>query len=166
MKRWFVIHTHASGEARALFNLRRQGFDAYLPQYRKQRRHARRTETVSAPLFPRYLFVRLDMERERWRSILSTFGVHHVVSHGGRPAPVPDGLVEEIRRHEDEAGIIHPHTLRPFKAGEEVRITTGAFAEQVGRFQDLDDQERVTVLLNLLGREVSVRLPLEAVSTP
>ena len=41
-----------------------------------------------------------------------------------------------------------------------------AFAEQVGRFQNLDDQERVTVLLKLMGREVSVRLPLEAVATP
>ena len=58
---WYVVHTHPRAEAKALLNLDRQGFSCYLPRYLKRRRHARRLETVAAPLFPRYLFVALDL---------------------------------------------------------------------------------------------------------
>ena len=62
MNRWYVAQTHAQAEAKALLNLARQGFQSYLPQYVKRRRHARRVEWVKAPLFPRYLFVRFDLD--------------------------------------------------------------------------------------------------------
>jgi transcriptional antiterminator RfaH len=52
---WYVVHTQVQGEDRADLNLRRQGFVTYLPRYLRARRHARRTETVARPLFPRYL---------------------------------------------------------------------------------------------------------------
>ena len=59
MRRWYVVHTQPQGESRAKANLERQGYEVYLPRCRKWRRHARRAEIVAAPLFPRYLFVRL-----------------------------------------------------------------------------------------------------------
>jgi len=61
--RWYVVQTHSQAEAKACGHLQRQGFEIYLPKYLKRRRHARRTETVIAPLFPRYLFVAVDMTR-------------------------------------------------------------------------------------------------------
>ena len=75
MNRWYVVNTQSHQEARADENLRRQGFYSWLPRFRRPRKHARRTDYVSAPLFPGYLFVRLDPEAERWRSINGTFGV-------------------------------------------------------------------------------------------
>jgi transcriptional antiterminator RfaH len=79
---WYVVHTHPRAEAKALLNLDRQGFSCYLPRYLKRRRHARRLETVAAPLFPRYLFVALDLACQRWWSIRSTFGVADLVFNG------------------------------------------------------------------------------------
>src|SRR5207248_8970534 len=73
--RWFVAHTHPHAEGKATAHLNRQGFDIYLPRYLKRRRHARQVETVVAPLFPRYLFVAIDLNVQRWRSIYSTVGV-------------------------------------------------------------------------------------------
>ena len=58
---WYVVHTHPRGESLAFVNLQRQGLEAFLPQYLKRRRHARRTQWVPAPLFPRYLFVKMDI---------------------------------------------------------------------------------------------------------
>ena len=60
--RWFVAHTHPHAEAKATSHLNRQGFEIYFPRYLKRRRHARRIETVAAPLFPRYLFVAVDLD--------------------------------------------------------------------------------------------------------
>ena len=67
MKHWHVVNTRARKEQDALINLCRQGFEAYLPKYRKRRSHARRVEWVPSPLFPRYLFVCLDLEIDQWR---------------------------------------------------------------------------------------------------
>ena len=161
--RWYVAHTQPQGEARALVNLQRQGFTAYLPRFRGRRSHARRVETVAKPLFPRYLFVAMDVTRERWRAIHSTFGVSHLVCSGDAPTPVPPGVVEAIRAHEDRDGWILLGTPRPIAVGEQVRVLDGAFADQIGLFAAMSDGQRVDVLLDLLGRQVRVTLPARSV---
>ena len=161
--RWYVVHTQPHGEARAIVNLRRQGFDAYLPRYRGRRSHAGRVDSVSKPLFPRYLFVAMDITRERWRAIHSTFGVSHLVCSGDAPSPVPPGIVEAIRAHEDGEGWILMGTPRSIAVGESVRVLDGAFADQVGLFAAMSDDQRVDVLLDLLGRQVRVTLPARSV---
>src|SRR5439155_10529333 len=110
MRRWYVAHTQPHAEAKAAWHLRNQGFEAYLPRYLKRRSHARRIDHVPAPLFPRYLFVAIDLETERWRAVRSTVGVSELVLDGDRPAPVPRGVVEDIRAREDERGYVR---LRP-----------------------------------------------------
>ncbi len=164
MKRWYVVSTHSRNEPLALANLEHQGFEAYLPCYLKRRRHARRTETVRRPLFPGYLFVRLDIGDEPWHAIKSTIGVKRMICHGDNPAPVPHGVIEEIQAHRDEAGMVVMSKLAPFEKNNVVRINSGAFLDQVGLFDCATDQERVIVLLDIMGRRVRVRVPLEAVS--
>ena len=84
---WYVVHTRPRGEETARRHLMRQGFDAFLPQYLKRRRHARRTDWVPRPLFPRYIFIEMDLHCTRWRAIRSTVGITDLVCHGDRPAP-------------------------------------------------------------------------------
>src|SRR5262245_48826654 len=74
-ERWYVVRTHAQSELRAAHHLGNQGFRIFVPRYLKSRRHARRLETVSVPLFPRYIFTVVNRNRDRWRSINGTFGV-------------------------------------------------------------------------------------------
>ncbi len=164
MKQWYVVHTHFKNEALALTNLRRQGFDVYLPQYLKSRRHARRSELVSAPLFPRYLFVYLDIEAVRWRAIKYTIGVQHIICNGERPAPVPDGVVEDIKAHENDAGKVVLGRICPFKKNQLVKINTGALSDHSGLFDCASDDQRVFILLELMGRMVRVRVPMETIS--
>ena len=87
MTPWFVVYTHAGAEETASGHLQRQGYQVYLPHLVKRRRHARHTDFVRAPLFPRYLFVSWDQLRERWRPILSTVGVCNLLRQG-RLTPV------------------------------------------------------------------------------
>lgn len=159
---WFVVETHPRAEATALTNLERQGFTAYCPRIWKQRRHARRVDQVRVPFFPGYLFVLIDLARQRWRPIRSTFGVRRLVQFADRPAPVPDGVVERIRARETADGAI-PAAPPPFRPGQPVRVAHGAFADVDGLFDCAVDQHRVVLLLNLLGGRVRVRLPALAV---
>jgi transcriptional antiterminator RfaH len=133
-------------------NLRRQGFEVYLPVYSKRRSHAGKTDMVAAPLFPRYLFVAIDLDSQRWRSICSTFGVAQMVCRGDRPAPLADEIIAELRSREDEHGLIGLGSV--FRPGERVRVVGGAFADHFGMFDSMGVGERVAVLLDLLGRKV------------
>src|SRR3954462_4502033 len=95
--RWYLAQTQPRAEAKASFNLLRQGFEIYLPRYLKQRRHARRVEPVLAPLFPGYLFVAIDINAQRWLLIDSTFGVMRLVRDGERPAAVPLAIIAGLK---------------------------------------------------------------------
>jgi transcriptional antiterminator RfaH len=145
--RWYVCHTRAYAEAKAAAHLQQQNFEVYVPRIRKQC-NARRTENVSSPLFPSYLFVMIDINTQRWRSICSTQGVSRLVCSGDTPTPVPPGIVEELKKHEDADGFIRT----PLRVGDKVRV--GAFD---GLF-DGKENERVAVLLNLLGQKIRVVL--------
>jgi transcriptional antiterminator RfaH len=156
--RWYVAQSQPHTESKAVLHLNRQGFETYLPVYQKRRRHARRTETIITPLFPRYLFVAVDMAAQRWLSIQSTIGVSKLVCNGDVPAAVPAGVVEALKRREDENGFFLFDSRPRFAPGDSVRIVDGAFAASLGLFEGLRDGERVAVLLDLLGRKVRVLL--------
>lgn len=162
--RWFVVRTQPNGEFKALAHILRQGFDAYLPRYLKRRRHARKTDTVQKPLFPGYLFVGMDLERARWRALNSTIGVSELICHSGLPAPVPDEVIDDIRRHEDESGNVLLGERAGLRKGDKVRITDGAMADHIGIFEAPSDQHRVFLLLELLGRQVRVKMPLNVLA--
>lgn len=163
-RRWYVVHTQPHAEAKAAHHLARQGFAPYLPRYLRKRRHARRVETVAAPLFPRYLFVALDASAQRWRAIESTIGVSHLVRNGDEPAAVADGVVEALRLRETEAGVIKLAARPPFAAGERVRLLDGAFVHCEALFEGMSDGERISVLLDLLGRKVRLVVSADLVA--
>jgi transcriptional antiterminator RfaH len=161
--RWYVALTHPRAELKASIHLRRQGFEVYLPRYLKQRRHARRIETVTVPLFPRYLFVAIDLGTQRWLSIDSTFGVTRLVRDGERPAPVPEVVIDALKYREDENGLVRLDRRPRFAPGDKIRVIGGAFADCCGLYEGMNARERVAILLDLLGRKVRVVLEPEAI---
>jgi transcriptional antiterminator RfaH len=153
-ERWFAVHCQPFGEVRAQSNLENQGFRTFLPKRHKTVRHARKLRTVESPFFPRYLFVVLDLDRDRWRSVNGTFGVARLVMRGDAPAPVPRGVVETLLASADAHGMLH--LADKLKIGSPVRLLAGPFAEQLATLEQLDDLGRVRVLVDLLGRRVSI----------
>ena len=162
--RWYVVFTHANAELRASHHLNRQGFSTYLPRYLKRRRHARRVETIAAPLFPRYLFVSVDKFTQRWRTIHSTFGVTRFVCNGDEPAEVPDDVITALKSRESELGFINLNCRPRYKAGDKIQVLDGVFSSCLGSFERMSDQERVSILLDLLGRKVRVILNEDSVA--
>jgi transcriptional antiterminator RfaH len=154
--RWYVVQTQVNSEAKAAANLGRQGFAVYLPRYLKRRSHARKVETVARPLFPRYLFVAIDIAAQRWRAIQSTLGVSHLVCWSDRPASVEDGVINALKAREDEGGFIKLARRPAFSPGDKVRVIEGAFTDSLALVEGVSDRERVAILLDLLGRKVRV----------
>ncbi len=159
---WYAVYTRPQAEAKALDNLLRQGYAAYLPRYRTQISHARRRQSVLRPVFPRYLFAGIDRAAMRWRPILSTSGVSDVVRAGDEPMPIASEIVAALRERESAGAFDRLVRRRSLRPGELVRISAGAFEDMVGRLVELKDQDRVVVLLEVLGR--TVRTQIEAAS--
>ncbi len=156
--RWYVVQTRHQMETLAARELCNQDFDVFLPRYLRKRRHARKATMVAAPLFPGYLFVSFDPERQRWRSINGTYGVSRLIAGQDGPLPIAASVVVGLRVRLDARGFI-PMALRPdFAAGDVLRIRSGSFAEALGLFDGFRDQDRVAVLLDLLGGKVRVLL--------
>jgi transcriptional antiterminator RfaH len=160
---WYAVHTHPREELKALDHLQRQNYQVYLPRYAKKVRHARRVERVLRPFFPRYLFVCLNLAMQGWRPIRSTFGVSDVVCFGDRPMPLPSGVIEDLKRHEQADGCIAFKRQAPFKKGDAVLVLSGPFSRFLGFCEQVTDNERVAILLDLLGRKVRVLLDTETV---
>ncbi len=155
---WHLVQTLSHAEAKAQMHLQRQGFEAYLPRYLKRRRHARRIETVAAPLYPNYLFVGLAARVHRWRSIHSTIGVARLVCNGDMPAVIDGSIINGLKNREDAQGFIQLQRRPQFASGDKVRVREGVFCDCLGLFESMGDRERVIILLDLLGRKVRVVL--------
>ena len=161
---WYVVQSQPNAEAKAVVHLNRQGFTTYLPRYLKRRRHARRVETIPASLFPRYLFVGIDLNAQRWRSVFSTIGVSRLVCNGETPTPVPNGIIDALKAREDGSGFIQLDQRAKFRPGDKIRVLDGAFADCLGLYERMKDSDRVAILLDLLGRKVRVVVEAESVA--
>jgi transcriptional antiterminator RfaH len=155
---WYVVQTHPHAEKKASWHLQRQAFETYYPRYLKKRRHARRIETVAAPLFPRYLFVAVDMTTQRWLAVRSTIGVTRLVCHGDNPAALPLDVLDALKRSEDANGFVQLDRRPRFLPGDKVSVLGGAFQDCCGLYEGMSSTDRVTILLDLLGRKVRVNL--------
>lgn len=155
--RWYVVLAQPGNELLALRNLHRQGYEAFLPQHwvtRQRPRSRRGLDTRLRPVFPRYLFVSLDLGRQQWRSVNGSYGVSRLISFGDRPAPMPAGIAETMLESIGEDGaLVFEQALAP---GQQVRLLHGPFASQLGVLERLDDNGRVRLLLDLLGGKVVV----------
>ena len=156
-----MVQTHRHKEDIAVRNLEQQGFVSFLPRFRRRVRHARKTREVLAPLFPGYLFVRLDLTKDRWRSVNSTLGVRSLVSSSDTsPSLMPDVVMYHVMSRCE--GELVRNLLPDLQIGASVRVMNGPFADRLAEVVELDKQGRVSVLFELLGQQNRVAMDVSA----
>ncbi|SFB86671.1 transcription termination/antitermination protein NusG [Tropicimonas isoalkanivorans] len=158
---WYVAQLKPNGLARALTNLHRQQVSTFVPRHRETIRRANRLVTREAPLFPGYLFVRAESDGV-WRKINNTHGVARLVMRRpDTPQPVPQGIIRALMDATDSDGTVR-HAAE-FAEGDMVRIKSGPMVDFVGRVASLPDQQRVFVLLEIMGHSVRTEVPRQAI---
>jgi len=152
---WYLVHTKPRQEDVALANLQRQGHECYLPKMRIERIRRRKAEVATEPMFPRYLFIRLDSsdQGKSWLPIRSTLGVSQLVHFGARAAKVDDILVDLLRQRERSLP-----TEAMFHSGDSVVIADGPFAGIEAIYQTADAERRAFILLEILAKPVSMHI--------
>lgn len=153
---WYLLQSKPHQEQRALENLRNQGFECFMPLYLRERLRRGRREKAEDPLFPRYIFIRLDSIASNWHVLRSTYGVTHIVRFGEQPARVPDAVIEAIAKRQSAS-------VQIFQPGDQVCITDGVFAGLEGVFEQNDGEARVLILMELMAKQQRLSFPLDAV---
>ncbi|QDL55219.1 transcription/translation regulatory transformer protein RfaH [Rhodoferax aquaticus] len=156
MENWFLVHTKIRQELVAVENLERQGFECFLPEILVEKIRNGKLQAVKDPLFPRYLFIRLDTSKQgqSWAPIRSTTGVSRLVTFGNVPAKVSDELISLIRAQSAQGLVMHRH----FERGEQVVVVDGPFAGLEAVYQMADAEGRVMVLLSILSKLVKMSI--------
>ena len=153
---WYVVHTKPRQEARALENLENQGLECFLLTLTVDRLRDGGRITATEPLFPRYLFVRLEVGVSNWAAIRSTRGVARLVEFGGVNARVSSSLIDALKATDRRHKAL-------FAAGDRVRVVEGPFvgleAELIGVYETGDGELRAMMLLELLSRPRRISLP-------
>ena len=154
---WYVIHSKPKQEAVARDNLLRQGYTAYCPQITLKRRRRGAWRALTEPLFPRYLFVQLVEGQDSFAPIRSTLGVSKLLCFGDKPATISSHGIAEMQAQEYQDQPPSDDTV-PWKSGDNVQILDGALAGLYAVFHTQCDQQRVFVLLDLLGKQNRIKI--------
>lgn len=154
---WGVAQIVVGKENFATDQLLCQGFKVFSPKLPSLSRRSRSIRPMPKPLFPGYIFVRIDPQINRWRSIMSTRGISKIIMFGEQPGRMPRGSVEQMIDRSTPEGVLQCD--RSLAAGDSIRIVGGPFDDWLGEVVEAREQDRVIILLNSLARptRVSVR---------
>jgi transcription antitermination factor NusG len=162
---WFAVYTNARHEKHVSTQLGLRQIESFLPLYRAVHRWKnRQTVSVELPLFPCYLFVRID--RRSCRQVLGIPGVITLVSRGREPEPLTDFEIEGLRSALQSQKIEpHPYLV----TGQRARIKAGPLAGFEGVLVRKKTNYRVVLSLDLIRQSMAVEVDvqdLEVISSP
>jgi len=157
MKYWYLVSTKPQKDSYAQEQLINQDYEVYRPVTNRIKTRANKKVQITESLFPRYLFVRMENGVDDWGPVRSTRGVAGVVKFGAQAAKVEDSLINEIKSREKVRG---EQTIDRdnFKKGQAVKVTQGAFSGLDAVFASYNGEQRVIVLLNILGNQTRLTI--------
>ena len=156
MKNWYLVKTKPRQEKIAKQNLVNQGYKVFCP--------IAKLNNQLVVLFPGYLFVQLNEKIQSWSPINSTKGVSNFVKFGSNFAKVPTSVIELIKTNQHITAD-KLKDLNKFKPGDKVQISDGPFKNYIAIFKCYKPDERVILLMNLLGNELSLSIKNTSVIT-
>ena len=165
---WYVAQLKPNGFQKARQNLMRQGYACFMPMRETIIRKARSERCCLRPLFPGYLFIGFDPASTQWRAINNTLGVNRLIcARADLPQAVPQGMMWEMFNRCREDDVLRPAV--DLSVGDAVRVVSGPFAGVLAEVDQVSNQARVALLLDLMGRATRAefaRADLEKISAP
>lgn len=154
---WYVLTSKSRQDAYTEELLNNQGYITYRPLAMRECRRRGKLVKVTESLFPRYLFIKLDLVNDNWVPIRSTYGVSDFVRFGGLSLSVSGALIDELRQRERqfEGRAVD---LDRFQVGELVRISSGPFEGLGAVFERYSGEERAILLMNVLNNQTKVAM--------
>ena len=159
---WYLLQTKPNAHVTACNNLRRQGFDVFLPLIIKTTKKNGKFLDIKTPLFPGYVFMGTSMDSIPWKSVNGTRGVSRAVTLDGVYRSVSTHIIEGLKSRCDKDGVIQ--SLNDIVLGARVKIERGPFSEFICTVEQIRDDRRAWVLIDLLQQQTRAEVSLDDVS--
>ena len=159
---WYILQTKPNAYATAYENLKRQGFDVFLPLTTKTTKKNGKFLDIKIPLFPGYLFMGTSINPIPWKSINGTRGISKVVTLDGVYRPISTRFIEGLKQRCNENGIVQQ--LAEIASDDRAKIERGPFAEFICTVDDIQDDRRALVLIDILQQRIKTKVSLGDIS--
>ena len=162
-KEWFILQFKPNSHHLATKNLNRQGFETFLPLVDITKRKASRFTNTTQPLFPGYMFIRFDKAESEWHKINSTYGVSRLITFNSILKSIPTIFVDHLMKRYDLSRKLLP--IQKLKKGDQVTVLTGPFANFIATVEKCESEQRIWVLMDLMGRKTKIQTHLDTLKT-
>jgi transcriptional antiterminator RfaH len=159
-KEWFILQFKPNAYHQANKNLNRQGFETFLPLHVNTSRKLSRFINTSKPLFPGYMFIRFNKAESEWHKINNTYGVSRLITFNFTLKSIPTSFVDSLMKRYDLSGKLLP--IKELKKGDQVKLLEGPFANFVATVEKYEDDQRIWVLMDLMGRKTKIHTSSDA----
>ena len=157
MEQWYTLHTKPNSEYQVALALQQGEIETYLPEIELAQVYRERKKRK--PFFPCYLFIRADLEVVNFARWQWTPGLLRIVAFDSQPVPLPDAVIDQIRRKLAELNAANGRPASAFRPGDTVRINEGPFQDMLAIFDGPSTPKgRVQVLMAVLGQVSRVRM--------
>ena len=159
---WYLLQIKPKGHGRAFENLQRQGFDVFCPLIVKTTKKNNQFLNRKIPLFPGYLFMGTPVDPVPWNSINGTRGVSRAVSLDGTYRPVNTHIIKGLKCRCDKDDVVQK--MSGIIAGDRVKIERGPFSDFICNVEEIADNKRVWILIDLLQKQTKTEISLDDLS--
>ena len=155
-KSWIVARNKPNQDKIALINLKRQNFEFFQPTFKTMSRRQNKFKRIIKPVFPGYIFIAINLEKKNWYKINNTRGISSIIVFGNEIPLIHSELIEELKHRFSTDNVTK--ATDPFEVGMNAEITNGPFAQLIGKIEEIDAEQRIWILLDILGTQARVSI--------
>ena len=155
-KSWIVARNKPNQDNIALINLERQNFEFFQPTFKTMSRRQNKFMEIIKPVFPGYIFISINLEEKNWHKINNTRGISSIIVFGNEIPLIHCEIIEALKHRFSVNNT--PKAAEPFEVGMNAEITNGPFAELIGKIEEIDADQRIWILLDILGTQTRVSI--------
>ena len=163
-KEWFILQYKPNAHHQAAKNLNRQGFETFLPLHDTTSRKASRFVTTTQPLFPSYMFIKFDRAETKWHKINNTYGVSRLITFNSILKSIPTTFIDSLIRRYDLSDKLIP--VKKLKKGDQIKVLNGPFANFIATVETYETDQRIWILMDLMGRKTKIQTPSDTLQLP
>ena len=155
-KSWIVARNKPNQDKIASINLERQNFEFFQPTFKTMSRRQNKFKAITKLVFPGYIFITINLDKNNWHKINNTRGISRIIVFGNEMPLIHCELIEELKYRFSSNNT--PKVAVAFEIGMNAEITNGPFAQLNGKIEEIDTDQRIWILLDILGTQTSVSI--------
>jgi transcription antitermination factor NusG len=153
---WYALRTRPRHEKRVHAELQGKSIHSFLPLLSEKHHWSDRRQLVQLPLFPGYIFTRMQNDLSHRVSVLKTIGVLSFVGFRGVGTPIPEEQIRALQAILEARISIGQYAF--LNVGQKVRIVGGSLDGIQGIISEKKGETSLVITIDLIQRSIAIRV--------